>query len=987
MALGGETVKAGNGGGTSPEAEAIDFALLKSSFFPTSNVPGTSPASNIKEFLGELSADLRNILQFVEQQKASVEELESSENPLENFRKRWLDFKAKSALSKPSGKKGSASATAIISEWPLNLEFLDANTSSKVIIDDSSPETTPRKPPRARTPLFEFLRRQDCFSSPSSSSPCPAHSELPSNEELTEKSKPTESAGNRETVEIVLMDSDEDVPKRRRRAKASSDSETSSIGVIEDEDLQLQAEIQAAKKAKRAAAMKEKRKKEGKSEPKRKRRRVGDEDEDEEEEDEFSPRKTRASRKGESSKKKPAVVSLDSDDDDSFTIIEKKRAKRIKKSHAVLESDSEEEQPGPSKRAPTKTRATIDSDEDDDVVEINGDAQSDEGELILGNSSDEEEEEEYVAKKKKRGPKPKNHDSDEEKTKKKKKLKRGEILGEDGLTKETLDAEKAEKDRRKRLELKQKEFNGIQMVEGDDLTEALVGSTSQRKLKSVVLDPDKSGDPPEPVEIHQSIVRVLKPHQAHGIQFMYDCAFESTDRLEMEGSGGILAHCMGLGKTLQVISFLHTVMMHPKIGEKARHVLVVVPKNVIINWYKEFKKWLTDNDEDLDTIDVVELDSAKTIYDRHHVLESWHTAKTPTVLIIGYDMFRILTAEGKTPKKGVKPKKQTRKNKKFAKFQEGFRKFLQNPGPDLVVCDEAHKLKNDESALSKTMVKIRTKRRICLTGTPLQNNLMEYHCMVNFVKPGLLGTKAEFANRFANIIAKGRTKDALPAEVKFMKRRCHVLFEHLKRCVDRKDYRVLTEAIPPKQEYVINVRLTTKQCKLYRAFLDRVVNQENGLGLSKRLLPDYHMLSRIWTHPYQLIIHEIRMDRERMMRDDREEEDNFVVESSDEEEEAEASGDSGEESEDEVVPLGDDDEEEILTGGRRGTQSTGERKSRRLGGDEPEFRDTDTPPEYSGWFSPLNLVSEDDEDDYTLSNKLVLLAAIIKKCEEIGDKL
>ncbi|EPB65786.1 hypothetical protein ANCCEY_15141, partial [Ancylostoma ceylanicum] len=77
--------------------------------------------------------------------------------------------------------------------------------------------------------------------------------------------------------------------------------------------------------------------------------------------------------------------------------------------------------------------------------------------------------------------------------------------------------------------------------------------------------------------------------------------------------------------------------------------------------------------------------------------------------------------------------------------------------PDLVVCDEAHKLKNDDSALSKTMVKIKTKRRICLTGTPLQNNLMECN---------------------------GRVKDATPLEVKFMKRRCHVLFEHLKKCVD-----------------------------------------------------------------------------------------------------------------------------------------------------------------------------------------------------------
>lgn len=61
---------------------------------------------------------------------------------------------------------------------------------------------------------------------------------------------------------------------------------------------------------------------------------------------------------------------------------------------------------------------------------------------------------------------------------------------------------------------------------------------------------------------------------------------------------------MGLGKTFQVIAFLHTILTHPKISKVVRRVMIVGPKNVVTNWSREFTKWLADVDPLLNTINV-----------------------------------------------------------------------------------------------------------------------------------------------------------------------------------------------------------------------------------------------------------------------------------------------------------------------------------------------------------------------------------------------
>ena len=72
---------------------------------------------------------------------------------------------------------------------------------------------------------------------------------------------------------------------------------------------------------------------------------------------------------------------------------------------------------------------------------------------------------------------------------------------------------------------------------------------------------------------------------------MYDTIYGGVDYVgKHKGSGAILAHCMGLGKTLQLIALLHTLIRYPQL--KTSRVLVICPKSTVMNWSEEIQKWV-----------------------------------------------------------------------------------------------------------------------------------------------------------------------------------------------------------------------------------------------------------------------------------------------------------------------------------------------------------------------------------------------------------
>uniref|UniRef100_A0A2A4JZS0 DNA helicase n=1 Tax=Heliothis virescens TaxID=7102 RepID=A0A2A4JZS0_HELVI len=545
------------------------------------------------------------------------------------------------------------------------------------------------------------------------------------------------------------------------------------------------------------------------------------------------------------------------------------------------------------------------------------------------------------------------------------------VMGKNQLEEATKKAAREEKERMARITERQKLYNNLDFDES--------GKPDEVVLEKVVLDFDPETKEPL-IEVDRGLVKKLKPHQANGIKFMWDACFESVKRIKKDkGSGCILAHCMGLGKTLQVISLTHTLLIHgPLTG--VNRVLVVCPLSTVLNWVNEFRMWLKHAHSEFE-VDIYELSRYKQNSERAFQLQQWFEGGG--VCVLGYEMFRNLSADN---------------NRKFKKkMLKSFQESLVDPGPDLVVCDEGHLLKNEKTSLSQSMNRVKTRRRIVLTGTPLQNNLKEYYCMVTFVKPNLLGKYNEYLNRFVNPITNGQYTDSTEHDIKIMKRRSHVLHKMLDGAVQRRDYGVLAPFLPPKHEYVLFITLSEVQIKLYQHYLDNYSRRPLPGKSSGFLFPDFQSLQRIWTHPLVLKYNSERYEIMQQKKREREEEESegSLVDFIDDDSTPEET--STEESSEDLSDMSDDSRKkskkkksakkskakESKAGTRRGTRAN----PVDVDEDDADIAEVvevrnENPTEW--W---IKLVDDEELDDMRNSHKLVLLFDILRQCEAIGDKL
>ncbi|CAK4164126.1 unnamed protein product [Aphanomyces euteiches] len=232
--------------------------------------------------------------------------------------------------------------------------------------------------------------------------------------------------------------------------------------------------------------------------------------------------------------------------------------------------------------------------------------------------------------------------------------------------------------------------------------------------------------------IAEELEKVLKPHQREGVQFLLQHVANNQ--------GCILADYMGLGKTIQLITTIHSFLIDGIPHRSQRTALVLCPTVCILNWVQEFQKWLTP--ASLEKCPIYQMDTGSSYKcntaSRVTTLQEWKT--TGGVLIMGYEMFRLLLNPSRvvnepvldvvthmtTGMMEISDKKQNLVDRQLRQILP----LLCSQGPDLVALDEGHRIKDPTSLLSTSLDQIKTTKRVVLTGYPLQNSLSEYWCML-----------------------------------------------------------------------------------------------------------------------------------------------------------------------------------------------------------------------------------------------------------------
>jgi SNF2 family DNA or RNA helicase len=329
------------------------------------------------------------------------------------------------------------------------------------------------------------------------------------------------------------------------------------------------------------------------------------------------------------------------------------------------------------------------------------------------------------------------------------------------------------------LEATLREKNGWQIHAPNDWTTRAKQQSGEAKIECPPL-----GD----------LENVLRPYQKHGVAWMHF--------LRANNFGGILADEMGLGKTLQALAFLKTCRRVP-LGRNAdpetanafrsatpqtaecnsaAPSLVVCPTSLVFNWVAEAKKFTP-------KLKVIALNGPE----RHALFSKIPEAD---LIVTSYALIR-------------------RDAEKYRDIEF-----------DTVILDEAQHIKNRQTQNAQAVKAIRAQHRLVLTGTPLENSVLDLWSIFDFLMPGYLGAAKDFRERYEVPITREKNVEA---QTRLARRLKPFLLRRLKRDV--------AKDLPEKLEQVSFCDLNEEQAAVYQQILEatrrEVVNAVDANGLQK----------------------------------------------------------------------------------------------------------------------------------------------------------
>ncbi len=323
--------------------------------------------------------------------------------------------------------------------------------------------------------------------------------------------------------------------------------------------------------------------------------------------------------------------------------------------------------------------------------------------------------------------------------------------------------------------------------------------------------------PKVPVVIDPRLAKVLRPHQVEGVKFLYRCV---TGLIDEKANGCIMADEMGLGKTLQCIALMWTLLKQsPEAGKSTiQKCVIACPSSLVRNWANELVKWLGK-----DAVTPFAVDGKASKDELTSQLKQWSIASGRSVvrpvLIVSYETLRLNVDN------------------------------LANTPIGLLLCDEGHRLKNGESQTFTALNGLNVDRRVILSGTPIQNDLMEYFSLLNFANPNLLGTRAEFRKQYELPILRGRDAAGTDADQQKGNERLAELLTLVNKFIIRRTNDILSKYLPVKYEHVVFCNLAPFQLDLYNYFVQSPEIKALLRGKGSQPLKAIGMLKKLCNHP------------------------------------------------------------------------------------------------------------------------------------------